>query len=55
MEISVISFNIRCCNDPNGNSIAERAPRLDTITSMYDADVIGFQECRPHVVKCLIL
>lgn len=43
MGISVISFNIRNCNDPNGNSIAERAPRLDAITSLYDADVIGFQ------------
>lgn len=47
MEISVISFNIRCCDDPDGNSIEERAPRLNAVTSLYDADVIGFQEYRP--------
>ena len=47
MELSVISFNIRCCDDKDGNSIAERAPRLNEITSKYDADVIGFQEVRP--------
>ncbi len=44
MKLKLISFNIRCCDDPNGNSIAERAPRLSAITSAYDADIIGFQE-----------
>lgn len=47
MLIKVISFNIRCCDDKNGNSISERAPRLIKVTSPYDADVIGFQELRP--------
>lgn len=47
MEIKAISFNIRCANDINGNSIEERAPRLAKIISNYDADVIGFQECTP--------
>lgn len=47
MTISVISFNIRCCDDPNGNSIAERAPRLATVTAPYNADIIGLQEFRP--------
>ncbi|MBE7043319.1 MAG: hypothetical protein E7399_07495 [Ruminococcaceae bacterium] len=47
MNLNVISFNIRCCDDPNGNSIEERAPRLDTVTKKFDADVIGFQEFRP--------
>ena len=47
MEIKVMSFNIRCCDDINGNSIAERAPRLFEITSKYDADVLGIQEFRP--------
>ena len=55
MEISVVSFNIRCCDDPNGYSIAERAPRLSKITSNYSADLIGFQEYRPawesHIEK----
>ncbi len=47
MELRVISFNIRCCDDPNGNSIPERAVRLDKVTSAYDADIICFQEMRP--------
>ena len=44
MELKVISFNIRCCDDEGGNSIEERAPRLAQITREYDADIIGFQE-----------
>ena len=44
MELKVISFNIRCCDDKDGNTIAERAPRLYEITKKYNADVIGFQE-----------
>ncbi len=44
MELKVISFNIRCCDDKDGNSIAERAPRLAEVTGKYDADIIGFQE-----------
>lgn len=55
MKISVISFNIRCCDDIGGNSIAKRAPRLSEITSRYNADIIGFQEYRPkweeHISK----
>ena len=47
MKLKVISFNIRCCDDKNGNSVAERAPRLATVTAPYDADVIGFQEYTP--------
>lgn len=47
MKISVISFNIRCFSDPDGNSIPERAPRLSAVTSRYNADIIGFQEYRP--------
>ena len=43
MQIKVISFNIRCKDDENGNSVLERAPRLATVTTPYDADVIGFQ------------
>lgn len=44
MKIKVISFNIRCCDDINGHSIPERAPRLSRIISPLDADIIGFQE-----------
>lgn len=48
MKIDIISFNIRCCDDPNGNSIAERAPRLEEVISRYPADIIAFQEYRPQ-------
>lgn len=55
MELKVISFNIRCCDDKDGHSISERAPRLAEATVPYDADVIGFQEYRPkweeHIEK----
>ncbi len=44
MRLDIISFNIRCRDDPNGNTIAERAPRLSYVTSQYNADIIGFQE-----------
>lgn len=47
MKLNVISFNIRYTNDPGGHSIKERAPRLKQVISQYDADLIGFQECRP--------
>ena len=51
MQISVISFNIRCCDDPDGYSVEERAPRLATVTEPYNADIIGFQEYRPRWEK----
>ena len=47
MKLRVVSFNIRCCDDPNGHSIAERAPRLDAVVSPLDADLIGLQESTP--------
>jgi endonuclease/exonuclease/phosphatase family metal-dependent hydrolase len=57
MKINVMSFNIRCCDDPNGYSVAERAPRLKSIVSGYNPDVICFQEFReiwePHLVDFL--
>ena len=48
MELKVISFNIRHCNDKDGNSVAERAPRLYEIISRYNPDVMGFQELRSN-------
>ena len=47
MNLNVISFNIRCGDDKNGNSIQERAPRLSKILSGYEIDLIGFQEYVP--------
>ena len=44
MELKVISFNIRYCDDKDGHSISERAPRLRKVVEKYDADIIGFQE-----------
>ena len=43
-----ISFNIRCANDPDGNSIKERAERLKAVLDNYNADIIGFQEATPE-------
>lgn len=48
MELKVISFNIRCCDDPNGHAVVERAPRLADAVIPYDADLIGFQEYKPR-------
>ena len=46
MELKVISFNIRCANDPDGHSIAERGPRLHKVVTPFAPDVIGVQEFR---------
>lgn len=48
MELKVVSFNIRNCNDPNGNSVKERAPRLQKVIKPLNADLIGFQEYKQH-------
>ncbi|MBE5921417.1 MAG: hypothetical protein E7269_01485 [Lachnospiraceae bacterium] len=53
MQFKIISFNIRCCDDPNGHSIKERAPRLKKILQEQKADIIGLQECRPKWLKHL--
>ncbi|MBQ7095943.1 MAG: endonuclease/exonuclease/phosphatase family protein [Clostridia bacterium] len=42
--IEVVSYNIRCANDPDGHSVAERKPRLKKVLEDYDADLMGFQE-----------
>ena len=53
MKMNVITFNLRYCDDPNQNSIAERAQRLHKILSHYDADILCFQEIsktwQPHL------
>lgn len=55
MHLKVVSFNIRCTDDVNGHSIAERAPRLHAAIAPIDPDVIGLQEYRPkweeHIKK----
>ena len=47
MKIKVVSFNIRSCDDKDGNSIPERAPRLSAVVLPTDTDVIGIQEYTP--------
>lgn len=44
MELKILSFNIRCANDPDGHSIPERAPRVAAILNEYAPDIIGMQE-----------
>lgn len=46
--MKIVTYNLRCQDDENENSIDERAPRLKRILSAYDADVIGFQEVTPR-------
>ena len=48
MKLKVITFNIRCCDDSDGHSIKERAPRICESTQPYDADIISLQEYRPR-------
>lgn len=45
--MKIITFNIRCADDPDGHSIDERAPRLKEILAKYDPDIVGFQEATP--------
>jgi len=47
MHLKVVSFNIRCCDDPDGHAIAERAPRLHAAISPIMPDLIGLQEFVP--------
>ena len=55
MHLKIVSFNIRCCDDENGHSIPERAPRLSSAIAPIDPDLIGLQEYRPaweeHIEK----
>lgn len=47
MDLNIVSFNIRCCDDKNGNTIPERAPRLYEVIAPLRPDLIGLQEYRP--------
>ncbi len=44
MKLKMMTFNVRCCNDPDGHSIAERAPRCLEIIQDYAPDLFGLQE-----------
>ena len=42
--LTVMSQNIRCASDPNGNSVAERLPRFLQLMAAYTPDLLGTQE-----------
>ncbi len=52
-KLKLVSYNIRSADDPDGNSIKERAPRLKQVLEEYDPDVIGFQEVVPKWMNYL--
>jgi endonuclease/exonuclease/phosphatase family metal-dependent hydrolase len=47
-KLKIISYNIRYTDDPGGNSIDERQPRLKAVIDKYDPDLVGFQEATPR-------
>lgn len=49
----ILSYNLRFCDDPNGHSIQERAPRVLDIIDRYDPDIMGFQEVVPKWMEQL--
>ncbi len=46
--MKLMTFNLRCANDPNGHSIGERALRILDIIKDYQPDLCGFQEAVPE-------
>ena len=48
MKLNVISFNIRNCDDKDGHSIKERAPRLNAAISRFNPDIICLQEYKAN-------
>lgn len=50
-RIRIVSYNIRYTDDPGGNSIDERAPRLKAVLDKYDPDLVGFQEATPNWIE----
>lgn len=43
-SIRVLTQNVRCVDDPNGNSIGDRQPRFRKLVMEYRPDLIGVQE-----------
>lgn len=43
----VMSYNLRCWDDENGNRVSERTPRVMGILRDFAPDLIGFQEMTP--------
>lgn len=53
MKLRTMGFNVRYTDDPDGHSVAERAPRIFSIIEDYDPDIICFQEVTPLWIKPL--
>ena len=43
-SIKILSQNLRCMDDPNGNAIGDRSPRFRQLVVEYRPDLIGTQE-----------
>jgi hypothetical protein len=52
-KIKIIDYNLRCANDPDGNSIKERSVRFREVMKKYTPDICGFQEIVPEWVTYL--
>ncbi len=46
-NLKIMSYNIRYTDDPNGHSIADRAPRVDTVIKNHAPDLVAMQEVVP--------
>ena len=46
-KITVLSQNISCGNDGEGNNIVDRAPRFEKLVKKYIPDIMGTQEVTP--------
>ncbi|MBQ8893642.1 MAG: endonuclease/exonuclease/phosphatase family protein [Clostridia bacterium] len=46
-NFKIMTFNVRCTDDPNGHSIQERAPRVKATIEKHDPDIVGMQEVVP--------
>lgn len=42
--IKILSQNLRCADDPNGNAVGDRMPRFRQLVMEYQPDLIGTQE-----------
>ncbi len=43
-SIRILSQNLRCSDDPNGNAVKEREPRFKQLLEEYKPDLVGTQE-----------
>ena len=46
-NLKLMAYNIRCADDPNGHSIDERAPRVKTVITQNNPDIVGMVEITP--------